>query len=144
MKFFVISSGKGAGLVFKALSLTKFGASLASKARVLGGEIKQTVSKMPIPTNAGIKIVVDTSGNKMMFPDVELTKLENLIKPLESRASKILSGGKAINLPAWNKLTFKLESDGKTIHLINNHTVTAKATRRALKWAEKKMFFRQI
>ncbi len=62
----------------------------------------------------------------MVFPDFELTKLEDLIKPLESRASKILSGGKAVNLPAWSKLTFKLENDGKTIQLIHNHTVTGK------------------
>jgi len=62
----------------------------------------------------------------MVFPEFELTKLEDLIKPLESRASKILSGGKAVNLPAWSKLTFKLENDGKTIQLIHNHTVTGK------------------
>lgn len=72
-----IALGKGAGLVFKALSLTKFGASLASEARILGGEIKQTIGKIPIPTNTSIKIATDTMGNKMVFPDVELTKLED-------------------------------------------------------------------
>jgi len=65
-------------LVFKALSLTKFGASLASKVRVLGGEIKQTIGKLPVPTPA-MKVVVDTMGNKMVFPDIELTKLEDIV-----------------------------------------------------------------
>lgn len=110
-----IALGKGAGLVFKALSATKFGASLASKARVLGGEIKQSVGKIPIPTNGSVKVVVDTMGNKMVFPDIELTKLEDLIKPLESRAQQMLSGGKAINLPSWNKLTVDAE------HILSGH-----------------------
>lgn len=77
-----------------------------------------------------------------MFPDVELTKLEDLIKPMESRARQTLSGvKKAINLPAWNKLTFKLENDGKTIHLINNHTVTGKGYQQSIGAGGKKDVF---
>lgn len=118
-----IALGKGAGLVFRALSLTKFGASLANRTRILGGEIKQTIGKIPVPTNASVKIVVDTTGNRMIFPDFELTKLEDLIKPLESRAQQALSGTKkAVNLPAWEKLTFKLDDDG-SIHLLSGHKV---------------------
>jgi len=63
-----------------------------------------------------MKVVVDTMGNKMMFPDIELTKLEDLIKPLESRAQQTLSGvKKAVNLPAWNKLTIDVE------HILSGH-----------------------
>jgi Bacterial EndoU nuclease len=35
-------------------------------------------------------------------------------------------------LPAWSKLTFKLEEDGKTIHLINNHTVKGKGYQQSI------------
>jgi hypothetical protein len=76
-----------------------------------------------------------------MFPDIELTKLEDLIKPLESRAQQMLSGGKAINLTAWAKLSFKLENDGKTIHLINNHTLTGKGYQSSIKMGGKKDVF---
>ena len=43
-------------------------------------------------------------------------KLEDLIKPLESRAQQTLSGvKKAINLPAWEKLTVDIE------HILSGH-----------------------
>ena len=46
-------------------------------------ELKQTIGKLPVPT-PGMKVVVDTMGNKMVFPDVELTKLEDIVKMMKS------------------------------------------------------------
>jgi hypothetical protein len=46
-------------------------------------ELKQTIGKLPVPTPA-MKVVVDTMGNKMVFPDVELTKLEDIVKMMKS------------------------------------------------------------
>jgi hypothetical protein len=61
-------------------------------------------------------------GNKMVFPDFELTKLEDLIKPLESRAQQALSGvKKAVNLPAWEKLTFRVDAGETKPHFLTGH-----------------------
>jgi hypothetical protein len=46
-------------------------------------ELKQTIGKLPVPT-PGMKVVVNTMGNKMVFPDVELTKLEDIVKMMKS------------------------------------------------------------
>lgn len=63
----------------------------------------------------------------MKFPSIELTKLEDLIKPLESRAQKVLSSGaekvKAINLPAWEKLTFKVDAGETKPHFLTGHKI---------------------
>ncbi len=114
-----IALGKGIGAGLTALR----GLPAATAFLKTANELKQTIGKLPVPT-PGMKVVVDTMGNKMVFPDVELTKLEDIIKPMESRASKILSGGvekaKAINLPAWNKLTVDVE------HILERHKIGGK------------------
>jgi len=111
-----LALGKGIGAGLKALRGIPAATAFLQKAN----ELKQTIGKLPVPTPA-MKVVVDTMGNKMIFPDVELTKLEDLIKPLESRAQQILSGAKkAVNLPAWEKLSFKLDPDG-SIHFLSGH-----------------------
>jgi hypothetical protein len=89
-------------------------------------ELKQTIGKLPVPT-AGMKIVDFGNGLKLSMPSAELTKLEDIIKPLESRAQKILSGGvekaKAINLPAWDKLTFRVDAGETKPHFLTGHKV---------------------
>nr|MBA4185202.1 hypothetical protein [Acidobacteriota bacterium] len=76
--------GKSVAVVFKALSASKIGAEILQETVKLGKGIKETVGKVPIPTNAGVKVLTDTLGNKMVFPDFELTKLEDIVKMMKS------------------------------------------------------------
>lgn len=132
---FILGKGLGAGL--KALR------GLKSFPTIIEGvnKAKQAFNKVPIPV-PGVKVAVDTMGNKIFLPDLEVKKLEDLIKPLESRATQTLSGAKkAINLPSWSKLTFKLENDGKTIHFLHNHTVNGKGYQASMKAGGRKDVF---
>lgn len=109
--------GKGVAVAFKVLRASKIGAEMLQEAVKLGKEIKQTVGKIPI-VPPGYKIAVTDGINRfpVIMPNGEWTKLEDLIKPLESRAQQMLSGvKKAVNLPAWEKLTVDLE------HITSGH-----------------------
>lgn len=118
--------GKGIGTAFSLLKDLKIGAKIIKETVDLSKKIKQTLGNVKIPLS-DMKVVSDTMGNKWWIREGELKSLEDLIKPLESRASQTLSGvKKAVNLPAWSKLNFKLENGGRTIHFLNNHTVNGK------------------
>ncbi len=133
--------GKGIGTAITLLKDLKIGTKIISETVALSKTVKQTLGnvKVPVPNS---KVIVDAAGNKWWMPDVEVKKLEDLIKPMESRAKENLSGvKKAINLPAWNKLSFKLENDGKTIHLINNHTVTGQGYQQSISMGGRKDVF---
>ena len=69
---------------------------------------------------------VDTMG-KAGLPSLiakEKKPLGEILTTMESRAKQMLSGGekaKAINLPAWEKLTFKVD-EGETLpHFLTGH-----------------------
>ncbi len=133
--------GKGIGTAITLLKDLKIGAKIIRETVALSKTVKQTLGnvKVPVPNS---KVIVDAAGNKWWMPDVEVKKLEDIIKPMESRAKESLSGvKKAINLPSWSKLTFKLENDGKTIHLINNHTVTGQGYQQSIAAGGKKDVF---
>ena len=111
---FALFKGIGAGL--KALQGLTTTAGFLQKAN----QLKQTIGKLPIPT-AAIKIVDFGNGLKMPMATGELKKLEDVMATLESRAQQTFSGvKKAINLPAWEKLVFKLDPDG-SIHFLSGH-----------------------
>ena len=133
--------GKGIGTAIEALHGLKIGSKIIRETVALSNTVKQTLGNIKVPLS-DMKVVSDTLGNKWGIRDGELKSLEDIIKPMESRAKETLSGvKKAINLPAWEKLTFKLESDGKTIHLINNHTVTGKGYQQSIAAAGRKDVF---
>ena len=84
-----------------------------------------------------------------------MAKLGEITKAMQSRALQALDGvKKAVSLPSWSKLTFKLEEDGKTIHLLNNHTVKGKGYQQSIaaggrkgvfpEWMSDKQIFRNI
>ena len=132
---FILGKGIGAGL--KALR------GLKSFPTIIEGmnKAKQAFNKIPIPV-PGTVLVDMGSGMKMPIPVTEIKKLEDIIKPLESRATQMLSGAKkAINLPSWSKLSFKLENDGKTIHFLHNHTVNGKGYQASMKVGGRKDVF---
>ena len=110
---------------------------------------------MPLPKGVKVIEIATTTGDKLRFPTLETAKLGELTKALESRALQTLDGvKKAINLPAWSKLTYKLEEDGKTIHLINNHTINGKGYQQSIaaggrkgiypEWMSEKQIFKSI
>lgn len=68
-------------MTFNALSVTKY-----------GSELLQELVKI----SNGVKVLNDTLGNKMVFPDVELTKLEDIVKMMKSSDElKMLKNGSA-------------------------------------------------
>ncbi len=69
-----------------------------------------------------LQIIFNPIGNKWWIRGGELKKLEDLIKPMESRAKETLSGvKKAINLPAWDKLTFRVDPGETKAHFLTGH-----------------------
>ncbi len=135
---FALGKGIGAGLT--ALR----GLPAATAFLKTANELKQTIGKLPVPT-AGMKIVDFGNGLKLSMPSAELTKLEDIIKPLESRAQKILSGGvekaKAINLPAWDKLTFRVDAGETKPHFLTGHKVGEGRLAQSIKDGGRKTIF---
>ena len=79
---FILGKGIGAGL--KALR------GLKSFPTIIEGmnKAKQAFNKIPIPV-PGVKVAVDTMGNKIFLPDVEIKKLEDLILTMKSSEDKL-------------------------------------------------------
>jgi hypothetical protein len=153
---------KGAGIVagtglkaLKAISGMEIGKTLMSSAIQISKKAGETLGKIPIPKGVKLVEITTTTGEKLRFPTFETAKLGEVTKAMESRALQTLDGvKKAINLPSWSKLTFKLEEDGKTIHFLNNHTVKGKGYQQSVsaggrkgvfpEWMSDKQIFRNI
>ncbi|MGI8554869.1 MAG: hypothetical protein ACR2LT_00715 [Pyrinomonadaceae bacterium] len=115
-----VALGKPIGTAISLLKDLKLGSKIIKESVELSKTIKQTLGNVKVPLS-DMKVVSDTMGNKWWIRDGELKKLEDIIKPMESRAKETLSGvKKAINLPKWEKLTFKLDPDG-SIHFLSGH-----------------------
>ena len=135
-------TGKGAAVAFKglaALSKTESGALLLAKVAGAASKAKEAVGSLAVPVAARAVEIALTDGSKIRLPLVETKRLDEVLQNLESRAAQALSGTaenvgkvKSISLPAWNKLTVRLEADG-TPHLINNHKVDGKGYLQSLK-----------
>jgi hypothetical protein len=99
----------------------------------IGKEVKETLGNIPIPKGVKVVEVAIEGGNKLRFPTFETAKFGEITKAMESRALQTLDGvKKAISLPAWEKLSIRLEADG-TPHLINNHKIDGKGYLQSLK-----------
>jgi hypothetical protein len=85
-----IALGKGAGALLKALRGTRALTAVIEKTEHVLQAAKQTIGKIPIPT-VGASIIETTTGERLLFPRGELTKLEDLLKPMESRAQSAVS-----------------------------------------------------
>ncbi len=88
--------GKGIGTAISLLKDLKIGTKIIRETVALSKTVKQTLGnvKVPVPNS---KVIVDAAGNKWWMPDVEIKKLEDIIKPMESRAKETLSGVKKAN-----------------------------------------------
>jgi hypothetical protein len=80
--------GKGAGVALRALRGTKAVTALVNKTKVAADAFKQAAGNLPIPT-PGVRVVTDTMGNRYVFPNVELNKLDDLIRPMERRGDDL-------------------------------------------------------
>jgi Bacterial CdiA-CT RNAse A domain len=80
--------GKGAGVALRALRGTKAITSLVNKTKDAADAFKQAAGNIPIPT-PGVRVVTDTMGNRYVFPNLELNKLDDLIRPMERRGDDL-------------------------------------------------------
>jgi hypothetical protein len=153
---------KGAGIVagtglkaLKAISGMEMGKTLMSSAVQMSKKAGETLGKIPIPKGVKVVEVAIEGGNKLRFPTFETAKLGEITKAMESRALQMLDGvKKAISLPKFEKLSFMLEDDGKTIHFINNHTVKGKGYKQSIaaggrkdvypEWMSDKQIFKAV
>ena len=88
-----VALGKGIGTAVKALHGLKIGTKIISETVALSKTVKQTLGNIKVPLS-DMKVVSDTMGNKWWIQDGELKKLEDLIKPMESRAKEVFSNGR--------------------------------------------------
>lgn len=82
--------GKGLGAVLTVLKNSKFGIALIADAVKIGKELKTTVGKTPI-VPPGFQVAVTNEGLPVVLQTGEWTRLEDLLKPLESRAKQVFS-----------------------------------------------------
>ena len=105
-----LALGKGIGVGLKALRGLPAATAFLQKANAL----KQTIGKLPIPT-AEMKVVDFGNGLKMSFPDVELTKLEDIVKMMKSSDDGLTAGTKTITEAAESGLSEVAQSDLKAL-----------------------------
>lgn len=67
--------------------------------------------------------------------------LEKTPTTFESRAQQILSGGKAVNLPAWEKLSFRVDAGETKPHFLTGHKTGEGRLAQSIKDGGKKTVF---
>ena len=95
--------GKGIGTAISLLKDLKIGSKIIRETVELSKTVKQTLGSVKVPLS-DVKVVSDTMGNKWLIRDGELKKLEDIIKPMESRAKDLSSVKEVVRLLVWNHL----------------------------------------
>ncbi len=80
--------GKGIGTAITLLKDLKIGAKIIRETVELSKTVKQTIGnvKVPVPNS---KVIVDATGNKWWMLDVEVKKLEDIVKTMKSSEDKL-------------------------------------------------------
>ena len=118
----VSTAGKVTLEGLETLKGTKFAAQITELAQAT----KTAIAETKIPTKLAVvqeaEVFGDTGLPKIV--GTEHKTLGEVFQNLEARAQQVLSGGekaKAINLPAWEKLTFKVDAGETKPHFLTGH-----------------------
>jgi hypothetical protein len=102
----------------------------------------KTLGNIPIPKGVKVVEIVTTTGEKLRFPTFETAKLGEITKAMESRALQTLDGvKKAISLPKFEKLSFRIDPGEVKPHFLTGHKVEGGRLAQSVKDGGKKTIF---
>jgi hypothetical protein len=138
-----LGKGIGTGLkALKAVSGMQIGKNLMSSAVQMSKKAGETVGNIPIPKGVKVVEIATTTGEKLRFPTFETAKLGEITKAMESRALQTLDGvKKAISLPKFEKLSFRIDPGEVKPHFLTGHKVEGGRLAQSVKDGGKKTIF---
>jgi hypothetical protein len=86
---------KGTGLLLRALKGTRYAAALVNKGKEVAETIKNTAGKVPI-LPPGFKVAVTTDGTPIVMQAGEWTRLDDLIRAMQTSARQVFSSSGSV------------------------------------------------
>jgi hypothetical protein len=116
---------KGASVGLESLQALK-GTAFLGKIEGLAQTTKQAIAEVKVPVKATSEVIADTAGGTRKVLNIETKPIGEILQNIESRAKEVLSSEnvprvKPINLPAWEKLTFRIDPGETKPHFLTGH-----------------------
>ena len=128
----------------QSLKTTEVGTAFLSKINALANATAKTVGEVKVPVKATVESVADLNGGTRPVIVTEKKSVIELMQNMEARAKQVLSGGekaKAINLPAWEKLSFRIDPGEIKPHFLTGHEIGGSRLEQSIKAGGRKTIF---